>query len=146
MPLVKKALERGHPIIVLTNNPDVVEYNTEIHPGLAALAAKGKANILYHQDLDDDAFAEHLRSKGIDSLIYTGFASNMCVIGRQMGMIPMVHHGFRLFFVPQASAAVEWSPDTWESQSTHQAATKIISQWIAEIIDYDEFTQTTAEK
>ena len=141
MPLVNKALERGHPIIVLTNDPGTVAYNTKVSPELAALAAEGQADILYHQDLDDDAFAKHLRSRGIGSLIYMGFASNMCVIGRRMGMIPMVHHGFRLFFVPQASAAVEY-PDTWENQATHHATTRIIAQWIAEIIDYSEFMQT----
>jgi nicotinamidase-related amidase len=145
MPLVYQAIERGHPIIVFTNDPDIVDHNTKIHPELAALAAMGKANMLYHQDLDDDAFADHLRLKGVDSLIYTGFASNMCVIGRRTGMIPMVHHGFRLFFVPQASAAVEY-PDTWENQSIHQATTKIISQWVAEIIDYNEFMQATTIK
>lgn len=142
VPFVNKALERGHPIIVLTNDPDTVEYNTNIHPELAALVAKGQASILYHQDLDDDAFADHLRSQGIDSLIYTGFASNMCVIGRRMGMIPMVQQGFRLFFVPQASAAVEY-PNTWENQSIHHATTKIIAQWIADIVDYDAFMRAT---
>lgn len=86
-----------------------------------------------------------MRSQGIDSLIYIGFASNMCVIGRRMGMIPMVHEGFKLFFVPEASAAVEY-PDTWQDQSIHRATTRIISQWIAEVIDYEEFMQAVLEK
>jgi nicotinamidase-related amidase len=138
MPLVSKSLKRGHPIIVLTNDPDTVDYNTNIHPELAALSPEGKISILYHQDFSDEEFATYLRSKGIDTLIYIGFSSNMCIIGRRMGMIPMVQNGFRLFFVPEASAAVEY-PNTWDNQSIHHATTKIISQWIAEIIDYDEF-------
>ena len=138
VPFVRHALRMGHPILVLTNKPELVKYNTGIHPELVRLEAKGKIKTLYHQDLDDKEFASYLRGKGVHSLVYIGFASNMCVIGRRMGMIPMVHQGFRLFFVPKASAAVEY-PDTWEDQSIHLATTKIISQWIAEIVDYDEF-------
>ena len=55
-----------------------------------------------------------------------------------MGMIPMIHQGFRLFFIPEASAAVEF-PDTWEDQSIHRATTKVISQGIAEIVEFDDF-------
>ena len=135
--LVTLTLALGHPVIVLTNDPETVKYNTDIHPELSNLAAAGTIEVLYHQAVDDDQFASRLRTQGIDSLIYIGFASNMCVIGRRLGMIPMVHQGFRLFFVPQASAAVEY-PGTWEDQSIHRATTKIISQWIAEVIDYDQ--------
>ncbi len=93
---------------------------------------------LFHDDFDDDRFAHYLRSQGIDSLIYIGFSSNMCVIGRRTGMIPMVQQGFRIFFVPGASAAIELA-DTWNEQSIHKTSTTIISQWIAEIIDYNDF-------
>ena len=143
VPLVTQALDKGHPVMVLTNDPKLVKYNTGIHPELAALAAGGAIEVLFHQAADDDEFAKRLRSKGIDSLVYTGFASNMCVIGRRMGMIPMVHQGFRLFFVPEASAAAEY-PETWQDQTIHQATTKIISQWIAEVIDYDELMRAIA--
>ncbi len=143
VPLVNKGLERGHRIIILTNDPAVVEYNTKIHPKLATLVADGKAALLYHQDLDDDQFAAYLRKAGIKTLIYTGFASNMCVIGRRMGMIPMVQHGFKNYFVPEASAAVE-TAGTWETGSVHRETTDVISQWIAEIVHYDDFMQTAA--
>jgi nicotinamidase-related amidase len=87
--------------------------------------------------MDDDEFAIYLRTQGVKSLIYTGFASNACVIGRQMGMIPMVQQGFQTFFVPKASAATEFA-DSWDDGSIHKATTKIISQWIGEIIEYDD--------
>ena len=145
LPLVKRARTRGHPIIALTNNPDFVKYNARIHRDLQTLVENGKASVLFHQDFDDEGFAAYLHSQDIESLIYTGFASNMCVIGRRMGMIPMTHQGFRIFFIPEASAAVEFA-DTWDNQSIHEATTKIISQWIAEIIQYDEFMEATVEK
>lgn len=144
VPLVKKGLQRGHRIIVLTNSP-TVRYNTKIHPDLAALVDAGKATLLYHQDLDDDQFAEYLRKDGINTLIYTGFASNMCVIGRRMGMIPMVQQGFKMYFVPEASAAVE-TEGTWESGAVHRQTTDLIAQWIAEILHYDDFMQAETAK
>lgn len=145
MPLIIKTLERAHPIIVLTNDPDDVDYNTNVYPEIAAFASNGQIETIYHQHFDGEEFAAYLHSKGINTLVYTGFASNMCVIGRPMGMIPMLHHGFKLFFVPEASAAVEY-PDTWDNQFIHHATTKIISQWIAEIIAYDQFMDAAATK
>jgi hypothetical protein len=145
VPLVNKSLERGHRVIVMTNDPAVVKYNTKIHPKLAALVESGKATLLYHQDLDDDEFAEYLRKDGISTLIYTGFASNMCVIGRRMGMIPMVQQGFKTYFVPEASAAVE-TEGNWETGRVHRETTTIIEQWIAEIVHYDDFMQAKPAK
>ena len=54
------------------------------------------------------------------------------------GMIPMIHHGFRMFFVPEASAAIEWE-ENGDDNATHEATTRIISQWIAEILRFDDF-------
>lgn len=145
VPLVNKALERGHRVIVLTNDPGVTKYNTKIHPQLAALVDSKRVTLLYHQNLDDDQFAEYLRKDGINTLIYAGFASNMCVIGRRMGMIPMVQQGFKTYFVPEASAAVE-TEGNWETGRVHRETTAIIAQWIAEIVHYDDFMQAEPVK
>jgi hypothetical protein len=75
--------------------------------------------------------------------VYVGFASNMCVIGRRMGMIPVVQQGFKTYFVPEASAAVE-TEETWETGSMHRETTNLISQWIAEIVHYDDLMQAGA--
>jgi hypothetical protein len=138
IPLVKKALHLGHPIVILTNDPGKSNHSAKIHPVLQSFADDGKAIILFHQDFDDDSFAAYLTAHKMDSLIYVGFSSNMCVIGRSMGMIPMKNHGFNIYFIPEASAAIEYA-ESWKNQSIHKSTTRIISQWIAEIIDYDEF-------
>lgn len=137
VPLIERAIPRGHPVILLTNDPELVTYNTRIHADLEALVERGDAVMLYHQDLDDRAFADYLQSEGIDALVYVGFASNVCVVGRKMGMIPMKHLGFTTYFVPDASAAVEL-PDTWDNGLVHSTMTRVISQWIAELIDFDD--------
>jgi nicotinamidase-related amidase len=145
IPLVRQALRRGHPVIVLTVTPGLKAYNPRIHPALEALAAQGEITRLFHEDYDDDRFAGYLRARGIEALIYTGFASNMCVQGRRMGMIPMGHHGFKVYFVPEASAAVEYA-ETWGAGSVHEASTGIISQGIAEIVSYDDFMKARPAK
>jgi len=102
------------------------------------MATDGLIRILFHQDFDTISFSDFLRKQGIHTLIYVGIASNMCVIGRPTGMVPMLHNGFRLFFIPQASAAVEFR-ETWATGAIHSATTIIISQSIAELIDLNEF-------
>lgn len=142
IPMVNRSLELNIPIIVFTNDPNIVSYNTKIPEDLDELVTVEKVTLLYHQDYATLEFTNYLRGNGINALIYTGFASNMCVIGRPIGMIAMVEQGFKTYFIPEASAAMEFS-NTWDSQQVHQTTTGIISQWIAEIIPYNEFMQTT---
>ena len=140
LPLVSKAIELGMPVLVLTNDPKKTPdaYGSKVFPELQAMADKRALRVLYHQDFDGSRFADYLRSQGVDTLIYSGFASNMCVIGRDLGMIPMAIKGFRMFFVPEASAAVEFK-DSWHTGAVHQATTSLISQWVGELIDLRAF-------
>lgn len=140
LPLVNTALMLKIPVIILTNDPkkNYADYGSDVYPELRLLADNGKAQIIFHQDFNDDSFAEYLKEKSIDTLIYSGFASNMCVIGRALGMIPMQTHGFKLFFVPEASAALEFK-DSWKTGAVHKATTEIISQSVGELIDFEEF-------
>lgn len=137
VPLVKAAQAIGHPVIILTNNCNVSKYNCKITHKLQDMVNKKQATILYHQDMNGNQFSYYLKKQQINTLFYVGFSSNMCVIGRRKGMIPMKLNGFQLFFIPEASAAVE-EKDTWSNQSIHKGTTKVISQWIGEIVKYDD--------
>jgi len=147
IPLVSKAILLGFPVYVLTNDPkkNYADYGSEIPRELVSLANQEKIKVLYHQDFDEKSFADFLHARSIDMLIYSGFASNMCIIGRSMGMIPMKSKGFRLFFIPEASAAVEFS-NTWKTSEIHQATTLLISQWVAELIEFKHFMQIVLTK
>jgi nicotinamidase-related amidase len=142
MPLIAKSLELKIPVIVLTNAAaaEGTGYGSGVHREIKRLAEAGKLHILYHQDTDSRRFAAWLRQMSIDTLIYAGLASNVCVIGRDLGMINMQMHGFRLFFVPEASAAVEFA-DSWKTGSMHKATTSLISQWVGELIGMDDYMQ-----
>ncbi|MHC4638549.1 MAG: ThuA domain-containing protein [Planctomycetota bacterium] len=46
------------------------------------------------------------RHQGIDTLIYMGVASNMCVLHRQFGMLNMGRYGFKMMFVSDLVQAI----------------------------------------
>lgn len=139
LPLVEKSLALGIPVIVLTNSPlGGIDYGAKIHPEIEKLAESKAVHVVHHQETDSVEFAEWLRGMSVDTLIYSGFASNMCVIGRDLGMIPMRLKGFRMFFVPEASAAVEFG-GSWETGALHESTTLVISQWVGELIALRDF-------
>lgn len=144
LPAIRHSIAIGHPVVVLTNDPAKESYNTAVNSDLELMAANRQLHILYHQDFDRLQFSEMLKKNGITKIVYTGFASNMCVIGRELGMIPMKNQGFRLYFVPEASAAVE-RKDSWRNSDAHEDATQLISQWVAGIWEYSEWKEKMVE-
>ena len=140
VPLVKHAVAMGLKVVVVTNDPAKVNlgYASRINPALQSIVDSGKVDVVYHSDMDDRKFEVYLKSAGIDTLIYSGFASNVCVIGMPTGMIPMFHRGFKLYFVPEASAATEYG-NTWGNGAVHKAMTFMIASWVGEIIGFKDF-------
>jgi nicotinamidase-related amidase len=139
IPLIKKATALGIKVIFLTNKSDNggIVYS-KLHPSLNQFLNKGSSKIIYHQDYSEKDFSRYLDSSNTKNLIYSGFASNMCLIGRPLGIISMHNQGYKVYFVPEASAAIEYQK-TWEKGHIHTYITKVISQWLAEIIPIDEF-------
>ena len=54
-----------------------------------------------------DRLDEYLRERGIDTLIYTGFATDMCVLGADGGARPMLSLGYRCILMRDATVGVE---------------------------------------
>ncbi len=54
-----------------------------------------------------------LRRLGIENLVYTGFATDMCILRAPGGIEPIAPYGYRLFLVRDATLGVEF-PDTIE--------------------------------
>lgn len=141
LPLIKRANKNGFSIYIFTNDCKKIKpvpTSCEISQEFYFMSKKyPTVRIIYWQDFNLPVFVKSLRDQGISNLIYTGFASNMCVIGRPSGMVNMLQQGFSLYFIPEASAAAE-TKKTWRSQKIHKAATTIISQWMAKLIKYDD--------
>jgi nicotinamidase-related amidase len=58
-------------------------------------------------------FDRALRRQGIENLIYTGFATDMCTLRAPGGIEPMSPYGYRLFLMRDATLGVEL-PDTFD--------------------------------
>jgi len=136
IPLVNQFLENDYPVYVATNKcEDHKKINCGVHDDFPQ---SKKIEYVYHQNETTQSFENKLRTKGIKNLIYLGFSSNQCMLGsRSMSMIPMFHSKFSIYYIPDASAAIETNK-TFRTQSIHEANTLTVSQWIAEILDYSE--------
>ncbi len=141
LPLIQQASVYQFSVYIFTNDCKAIQptpYSCTVDKKFHALVKKYPwVHIVSWQALQVDAFVEKLKKQGISNLIYTGFASNMCVIDRPTGMISMRQRGFSLYFIPEASAAVE-TKATWETGDIHHAMTQIISQSMAKLIQYRE--------
>ena len=140
LPLSESMSANGYKIIIVTNNEISRSWGGVIHPLLADMVDTKKAILEFHQSHDSQGFADYLKKIGVESLIYCGFASNMCVLYTEHGLIPMRGKGYRLYFVPEASAAMEIG-EGWKTGELHKAMTKVIGQGIAQLIDYKDLMQ-----
>jgi len=60
-------------------------------------------------------FDRILRRRGIENLIYTGFATDMCILRAPGGIEPMAPHGYRIFLMRDATLGGE-CPDTFDER------------------------------
>lgn len=140
VPLVQKAVSLGINTIVMTNRFPAVGYDGPIDPTLQQLVNQKKITKLYHEDWTPAKFAAGLQAQGITAVFYAGFQSNKCIIGRpSVGLVGMVNQPLKLYFIPDASAAQEFDDWTSDPGPNHVAATLMISQWLAEIVNLSEF-------
>ena len=138
-PLAYSASTQGYKIYIFSNDCKAIKpepYSCGISTSLRNLVKSNQdVTLQYWQGFDKQSFAEELKNKGITQLIYTGFDSNMCILTRPAGLVNMQTLGFKLYFIPEASSAIEL-PKTRKNQEIHQFTTIIISQSIAKIIHY----------
>jgi hypothetical protein len=124
-PLMLETKNAGFTNVILTNDPAITPYNYGVDPSLVSL----NANVLYHTTYDNPlqplAFYNWLSSRGIDTLVYVGFASNACIASRMSSLFYMGRY-FKVYFVPDASAATE-NLDNWDGH-IHANMTEIISK------------------
>ncbi|MBC7288222.1 MAG: cysteine hydrolase family protein [Armatimonadetes bacterium] len=62
-----------------------------------------------------------LRRLGVENLIYTGFAADMCILRAQGGIEHMAPYGYRIFLVRDATLGIEF-PDTIDQRLATQWA------------------------
>jgi len=70
-----------------------------------------------------------LRGRGIDTLIYVGFCTNLCILDAPGGMRLMCALGYRCVILREATLAVEF-PETLEQRLQTEASLRHIEAWV----------------
>jgi nicotinamidase-related amidase len=76
-----------------------------------------------------EQFDAWLRERGITTLLYTGFATNLCILDSPAAMKAMRGLGYRCVLLREATMAVEF-PDTLETLLHTRAALQYIEAWV----------------
>ncbi len=70
---------------------------------------------------------ELMEERGILHLLYAGFATNWCVLGRDYGIRSMSRYGYNIILLRDATTGVEF-PDTYENLFTTEIAIREVEQ------------------
>jgi len=85
-----------------------------------------------------EQFDRALRAKGIENLIYTGFATDMCVLRAPGGVEPMAVKEYRIFLVRDATIGVEL-PDMFEDRVATRWAIRYFETHFGDTIELADF-------
>ena len=75
-----------------------------------------------------EQFDAWLRTRGIDTLLYTGFCTNLCILDSPCAVKAMAYLGYRCVILREATSALEF-PETMESRSHTRNAIRYIESW-----------------
>ncbi len=87
-----------------------------------------------------EQFDDWLRSRAIDTLIYTGFSANLCILDSPAAIKAMASLGYRCVILREATTGVEF-PDTLESRSHTTNAVRYIEAWCGYSASAADFRQ-----
>jgi nicotinamidase-related amidase len=92
---------------------------------------------------DTAQFDGLLRQRGIENLIYTGFAADMCVLRAPGGIEPMLPYGYRIFLMRDATLGVE-APDVFEERLATRWAIRYFEAHFGDTVTFDDFVRACA--
>lgn len=79
-----------------------------------------------------------LREQGIDTLIYAGFCTNLCILDSPAAMRAMANRGYRCALLREATLAVEF-PETLAQRTHTEVALRYIECWIGYTAAVNDF-------
>lgn len=135
-PILKAFKQRGFSQYAFTNDPKKSSFS-KLFPELEDLISKGSIEKRFHSKNQLENFDTVLKGKGITKLIYVGFHSNMCILGRPVGMFGMANKGYSTYFVPESSAAIE-TKTSQKAQEIERITKKIIMQNFSGVLDFEQ--------
>ena len=83
------------------------------------------------------------RRQGIKNLVYTGFATNMCIMHSAAATVEMLGYGYKIFLIREATLAVEY-PETWEARLVTQTALKEFQLKIGDTVGFEQYMAACA--
>ena len=101
-PVRQELFERAHGADYMERSPLAEMQRAEI------VSPVGDEPLVFYSDTLD----EYLRERGIETLIYMGFAADMCLLGAEGAARPMLARGYRCVVIRDGTVGVE-SPDTF---------------------------------
>ena len=110
-PHQQEMLERAHGVGYMERSPLAQMRRAEI------VSPVGDEPLFFYSDVLD----EYLRSRGVDTLIYMGFAADMCLLGAEGGARPMLARGYRCVVIRDATVGVETPASFPQRLSTNYA-------------------------
>jgi nicotinamidase-related amidase len=92
----------------------------------------------------DDQWDDWLRTRGIDTLIYVGFCTNLCILDAPGGMRRMAPRGYRCILLREATLGVEF-PDTLAERTHTNVALRYIEAWVGYTASAPDFRAACSE-
>lgn len=118
-------------------------FHGEDYPALSPLARMDRAKIVFPLPGEPFVFQtgqldRALRRRGIENLIYAGFATDMCVLRAPGGIEPMAGKEYRLFLMRDATIGVE-CPDTFAERIATRWAIRYFETHFGDTVTCEDF-------
>lgn len=123
-------LDRAHGKNYLPDSPLSNMKRAEI------VSPKNEEKLFFYSDTLDT----YLKAQNITTLIYTGFATDMCVLNAEGGANPMLARGYRCILMRDATVGVE-TPDTFPDRLATRYGTHLFEWKIGYSTTFADFQQ-----
>lgn len=133
VPLMALARELGIRIVHAPHGKEIAEYCKPLYDELI---------IGYH--ISDENLSEKLKSNGINTLLYAGYAVNWCILNRKVGLLRMYLNGFNTLLIRDCTIAFEM-PETLKEEWCKKVAINIIEHPFGSTTTLNDIQQTFFE-
>lgn len=148
LPIVKLAVKNDIPVYIFTNNPERFDFNTKICEGLYELVDGKNVSLFYYDKIDGtQGFCNMLLDMGIDNLIYMGYASQLCMLYRNSGIVSVWYQSdFDLYVIPEATAALVDDEESHNTAMRNNICIMLSQQGIAGLIPFKDIINYLDER
>ena len=150
IPIIESAYDNGVKTLVFTNNPEIIDYDTEIVDDLRELVDDNVVELHYYDEFSDsNEFAQYMQGRGFNTLVYTGYAVEMCVGYRNSGVVSNYFSDYRTSFeryiIPEACLGLVSEDDNENNNMRDMTVMAYSQQNIADVIYFDDWIKAYDE-